>query len=193
MFDSTEDLAQNKLTILYLLNQLGIAVSGGELCQFAIENDFMDYFSVQQYLSELSEAGLTDKFRDKNTTWYRITPKGNDTLELFVRNIPIWIQRETKIYIIRNSARLKAEFETDATLTPLPGHSFRVDCFLFDHDHNPLFKLELISNSRKKAEKIQKNWRDNFNSIYPQLIKLLSGEDEEKKEPPRDFDGLKCR
>ena len=41
---STTKLAKNKLTIMYLLQKMGIALSNSEICQFLLEKDYMDYF-----------------------------------------------------------------------------------------------------------------------------------------------------
>ena len=57
---SQKKLAENKLIILHLLQKMGIALSNSEICQFLLEKNYMDYFSVQQYLSEL-EASLGGK------------------------------------------------------------------------------------------------------------------------------------
>ena len=50
---STKKLAEHKLIILHLLQKMGISLSNSEICQFLLEKNYMDYFSVQQYLAEL--------------------------------------------------------------------------------------------------------------------------------------------
>ena len=49
-------LAENKLIILYLLSKMGVSLSNNDICQFALERNVMDYISVQQCLSELTDA-----------------------------------------------------------------------------------------------------------------------------------------
>ena len=49
---STKKLAEHKLIILHLLQKMGISLSNSEICQFLLEKNYMDYFSVQQYLAE---------------------------------------------------------------------------------------------------------------------------------------------
>ena len=48
MFDNTRALAESKLIILYLIEKIEIPLSNSEICQFALEKNLMDYFSVQQ-------------------------------------------------------------------------------------------------------------------------------------------------
>ena len=58
---STKKLAEHKLIILHLLQKMGISLSNSEICQFLLEKNYMDYFSVQQYLAELESAGWLEK------------------------------------------------------------------------------------------------------------------------------------
>ncbi|MFQ7260934.1 MAG: DUF4364 family protein [Christensenellales bacterium] len=70
MYDNTRALAENKLIILYLIEKIEIPLSNSEICQFALEKNLMDYFSVQQYLSELVESGLLEMTTENNSTRY---------------------------------------------------------------------------------------------------------------------------
>ena len=63
---STKKLAENKLIILHLLQKMGISLSNSEICQFLLEKNYMDYFSIQQYLSELEAAGWLEKTQEQN-------------------------------------------------------------------------------------------------------------------------------
>lgn len=66
MYDNTRALAENKLIILYLIEKIEIPLSNSEIWQFALEKNLMDYFSVQQYLSELVESGLLEMTTENN-------------------------------------------------------------------------------------------------------------------------------
>ena len=87
MYDNTRALAENKLIILYLIEKIEIPLSNSEICQFALEKNLMDYFSVQQYLSELVESGLLEMATENNSTRYTITSDGEDTLNYFIKHI----------------------------------------------------------------------------------------------------------
>ena len=62
MFETSEEIAQNKLILLYLLKNINIAMTNSEICQFALEKRIMDYFAVQSCMEELFET------RDGETT-----------------------------------------------------------------------------------------------------------------------------
>lgn len=49
----TEELAENKLLLLYILSEAGIPLSKNQVTQVVLENSLMNYFSMQQFLAEL--------------------------------------------------------------------------------------------------------------------------------------------
>lgn len=65
--ESIRQLAEHKLIILHLLQKMGIALSNSEICQFLLEKNYMDYFSIQQYLTELVDAGWLENHGSRTT------------------------------------------------------------------------------------------------------------------------------
>ena len=80
VYNKTRALAENKLLILYLVKKIEIPLSNSEIWQFVSEKNLMDYFSAQQYLSELVESRLLEMTTENNTTRYT---------NVYVRNIPL--------------------------------------------------------------------------------------------------------
>ena len=72
---STKKLAENKLIILHLLQKMGISLSNSEICQFLLEKNYMDYFSIQQYVSLMMSKT-------------RSTPMSGKTASGSVQNMP---------------------------------------------------------------------------------------------------------
>lgn len=69
------------MIILHLL-QKGNFLSNSEICQFLLEKNYVDYFSVQQYLAELESAGWLEKTREQNNTRYTLTDDGRGGYQL---------------------------------------------------------------------------------------------------------------
>ena len=44
---ATKQLAENKLIILYLVDKMGIPLSQSEICQFMLDKELADYFTIQ--------------------------------------------------------------------------------------------------------------------------------------------------
>ena len=87
MSDAIRQLAEHKLIILHLLQKMGIALSNSEICQCLLEKNYLDYFSVQQYLAELVDAGWLEKSREQNHTRYTLTDEGEETVNYFLNHI----------------------------------------------------------------------------------------------------------
>ena len=114
MFDNTRALAESKLIILYLIEKIEIPLSNSEICQFALEKNLMDYFSVQQYLSEMVESGLLEVTTENNSTRYTITADGEETLNYFIKHISNYAKTVINNYAMENSKRIRAEYAVTA-------------------------------------------------------------------------------
>ena len=70
---------ENKLLLLHAIDRLGAATSQ-QLLSFVVENELMDYISLQLGLAELDESGFLRKQPHALGTLYALTGKGHDAL-----------------------------------------------------------------------------------------------------------------
>ena len=120
---STKKLAEHKLIILHLLQKMGISLSNSEICQFLLEKNYMDYFSVQQYLAELESAGWLEKTREQNNTRYTLTDDGEEVINYFINRISDEVKNEINVYVHENSRRIRvtgASMSISITATSSP-------------------------------------------------------------------------
>ena len=54
--ESSLELAENKLLLLYILKTLKQPISNTQLTEIVLENSFINYFTLQQYIAELDES-----------------------------------------------------------------------------------------------------------------------------------------
>lgn len=57
----TEPMTLYKLMNLYLLKQVNFPLTNAQLTSFFTEHDYTTYFTLQQALNELEDAGLSTK------------------------------------------------------------------------------------------------------------------------------------
>ncbi|MEF9952832.1 MAG: DUF4364 family protein [Clostridium sp.] len=88
MFKDTSELAENKLLLLYILEKLKVPTSNTLLTQIVLENNLINYFLLQQYLSELVDNGFIEDTKYNNTHKLTLTESGKSTLEFFTNRIP---------------------------------------------------------------------------------------------------------
>ena len=83
MFDDTLDLAENKLLLLYIFRELDVPVTRNLITEIILENNFLNYFILQPYLSELISSNFLLEFESEDVHKLKITDKGLTALELF--------------------------------------------------------------------------------------------------------------
>lgn len=173
MSNSISQLAENKLIILYLVEKMGIALSNSEICQFSLEKNYMDYFSVQQYLAELVEAGWLEKNRDNNNTRYTLTTEGEEVIQYFINHIPDVVKEEINVYVQENSKRIRAEYEVTANYFLEMNNDYLVKCGLCDSDGSTLMEVSVSVVNKDHAQQICTNWKKNVSKLYGTVLSAL--------------------
>ena len=72
----TDPITLYKLMTLYMLKQVNFPLTNSQLTSFFLDHEYTTYFTLQQALNELLEAGLLKKEASHNSTRYEITREG---------------------------------------------------------------------------------------------------------------------
>ena len=86
--ENTEELAQNKLLLLYIIDKAEKPLTNEEITEFMLENNYMNYFLIQQYLSELTSSKFIEYVHEDDKKIYKMLNKGKITLYYFQDRIP---------------------------------------------------------------------------------------------------------
>jgi predicted transcriptional regulator len=173
MLQKNNDLAENKLLILYFVGVLDIPLTNSQITQYFLENNLMNYFDLQQYLSELVSADFLNCMEARSKHFYSITSKGSETLDFFKRRISFSLREAISIFAEENRSRLKKESQISAEYTRLSDESYEVACRVMEQD---LILLELKINvpTKSQAKIISANWKSKAPEIYKTIMKYLS-------------------
>ena len=173
MYENSSELAENKLLMLYVLKSIKEPISNTQLTEIILENNFMNYFTFQQYLSELEESKFV-KYQESNDKKLLIlTEKGDNVLSLFKDRIS-----PSKISIIDEYIKEKIEsikkeltIHADYTLSD-SDDSFIVDLKAIE-DQALLMELKLSVPTKNQATSICNRWKENPSEIYTNIINIL--------------------
>ena len=66
-----------KLMILYMLDHVNFPLTNSQLTDFFLDHEYTTYFTLQQALNELKEAGLIRMESTHNSSRYEITKEGD--------------------------------------------------------------------------------------------------------------------
>lgn len=172
---SLDELADNKLLILYILNKINFPISNSQLTDIVLENNLMNYFTFQQYFSELLNSNflvLIDKQAKQNIN---ITKQGNEILELFMNRISqdkiekINGYLKDKIITIKKAAAVTADYTIENE------NSYTVNLKATENDIVLIdIKINVVSN--KQARDLCAKWKENSSKLYNKIITLLIDE-----------------
>lgn len=170
--NNSEEIARDKLVLLYIIKNSPEEYTNATLTEFLLEKTYMNYFLIQQYLSELVEKDLL-ALTGVDNNYYSILEKGEETLTYFHNKIPESIKAELSddfnLQIDSNiiDTQIVAEYypkERDEQYT--------VNLKLVEND-DILFSLYLDVGSKDQAEFISDKWKENPQSIYQNIINLF--------------------
>ena len=173
MFEnSSEELAYHKLLILYVLEETNMDLTNSQITQVILETEVMNYFSLQQFLSQLMEDNFLKIYEDSNKEYYTLTKKGIDTLEYFLSRIPDQIKEKLDEYIRLNKENLLADTQVKSSFVKQSDNEFIVNLRVIENQSN-LIDLNLNVSSEKQAKLICDNWKKNASYMYAEIIDLL--------------------
>ena len=168
-----EDFAVNKLIILYLLTQVKMPLSVSQITQIILERGYTDYFSLQQYLTELESSKFIVISKENHISYFEISERGSQTLEFFVSRIPEFIRKELDLFIETNWRKLKSELDIYAEYTPTKENEYVVHCKVTENQ-STLIDLSLNVGSKKQAIELCNNWKENASTLYGEIFHVLS-------------------
>lgn len=167
-------LAENKLILLYLINKMSMPLSNSEICLFALEKDYMDYFSLQQYLGELVDSEFLEVTKENNSLMYTLTDEGLDVLSYFINHISDKHKNEINVFVNENRGRIRAEYDITANYFPEINNDFLVKCGICESDGTSLMELSVLVPTKEQAQNICYNWKKNVNDVYSSIMSVLT-------------------
>lgn len=176
MFENTAELAENKLLLLYILQVLKSPISNGQLTEIVLENNFINYFTLQQYISELDSSNFISYENINEKKLLILTKKGESVLSFFKDRIS-----PSKISILDNYMKekidlIKKELTIQSDYTILKNDNFLVDLKALE-DNITLMELKLSVPTKKQATSLCQKWKENPSDLYTKIINLLFNEE----------------
>lgn len=161
-----------KLTILNMLDKVDFPLTNTQISNFFLEQDYTDYFRVQQVISDLADANLIRSESTHNNTQYVISDAGKETLEFFKDKISDAIERDTIAFLEKNKLELRNDNSILADYYKTPNLDYAVRCQYREHNIN-LIDLTLSVKTKAQAEAICNNWKKQNEDVYAYLMDML--------------------
>lgn len=171
MYKGSSDLAENKLLLLYIFSRINMPMSNTHITHIVLENNLINYFNLQQYLSELVESGfLNDKLESKKHM-LSLTAKGSDSLDFFMTRIPEKKKEVIDNYLLEHIDLIKKDIEVGSEYD-IQGNDPMVRLTLKNNSAT-LMELRLPVESNASAQEISQFWKENYNDIYKKIMSMF--------------------
>ena len=118
------------------------------------------------------EAQFISVDQKNNSSYYRLTPSGRETLEAFSSSISDGIKNDICSYLADKHYALRQTNEVTASYLPKKNQEFDVELLLKD-GKEPLLKLQLTVPTELQAELICDHWHKRSSQIYDYLMTTL--------------------
>ncbi|AWI06948.1 DUF4364 family protein [Clostridium drakei] len=172
MFEDTLELAENKLLLLFIFKKIKFPVSNNQITQIILENNFINYFTLQQYLNELLSSNFLKYTDETGTHRIVITEKGIKVLSLFENRISQDKINAVDDYLNKEIKNIKKEVTITADYTLGKKDNFIVNLKAVEND-SILIDIKLNVGSNKDAKDLCHKWKNNSSELYNKIIQLL--------------------
>lgn len=167
-----EPLTLYKLIILYMLDQVDFPLTTAHINDFILEQGYTNYITLQQALSELTEAGLVNTQTIRNRTRLTNTKEGTETLHFFGNRISDAIRDDIAAFFEKNEIALRNEVNVNADYYKSTSGEYEVRMVARDKDAL-LLDLTLSVPDKAMAQQICDNWDKKNQEIYQYLMEQL--------------------
>jgi DNA-binding PadR family transcriptional regulator len=158
--------------ILYILSRVNFPLTNAQLTSFILEKEYTNYFNIQRALSELIDDAFIVTKTIRNSSLYRITESGSETLVFFDNMIASGIKEDIEDYLHKNKYELQEEVSTPAEFFQVKKGEYSAHLSVIERD-TPIIDLTLIVTSEEEASRVCNNWRDKSSDIYSYLMSTL--------------------
>ena len=168
----SESFTLYKLIVLYMLDKLDFPLTNGQISEFILDKGYTTYFTLQQAISEMVEAGFIREESTHNRTLYHLTEEGTNTIHYFKNNISPAIQEDVdsflaeKRYDLKNEVSVKADYYQNRNL------EYSVRCQIIENGA-PMIDLTLTVPTEEEAATVANNWNQKNQEIYAQIMANL--------------------
>ena len=175
---TNSSLAQDKVLILYVLNNLKHDTTESDLFKLISPINNINYFYFKQILSDLVDSKLVgtytkDEENENNQTLYKITSEGKNSLDLTIDVLPGLVKLNADTVLKNEITNIIDEDSIVTEFVPENENSYTVKCKIVENNKT-VFEVRTFAGSNEHAKLISDNWKANANKIYPKILNLLT-------------------
>lgn len=161
-----------KLIVLYMLNRVSFPMTTAQVSDFVLEREYTNFLTLQQVISELTEAKLISPKTKRNRTHLTITEEGRSTLRFFENRISDGIKQDINSYLQEREYALRNEVSILGDYYKSTSGEFEARLVAEDRGIR-LVELTLSVPTEELASAICDKWQQKNQEIYQFLVQQL--------------------
>lgn len=173
LLSDSETLAENKVLILYILSNVNKPITNDALYSIVTSAIDINYFYFQQFLLDLIDVKYVICYKTDTQDVYEITDAGRNTLGLTLDILPGIIKLKVDTNFKSNIESFENAGSIVSEYTPKSENEYEVKCKIIE-DGETVFDITTFAYSREQAQNIVDNWKNHANSLYPEILKILT-------------------
>ena len=171
--DNTTALAENKVLILYILNQIPDGIIEDGLFKIITTINNVNYFYFKQVLTDLLDTKLVGIFtKEEEEDVIKITSEGTNALSLTEDVLPGILKLKADNVFKKELSSIANETSVIAEFTPKNENDYTIKCKIVENNET-IFEVKTFAGSRDRAKRIVDNWNQNASKIYPKILDIL--------------------
>ncbi len=171
MLGSNIESIESKLIVLYILDKLDLPLEKPQISNIVLENNFLNYFTLQQCLLEIENSDLVIIEGETNPLW-RISSQGRNAVSFLSDFLTVRVKKTIDRYVQTNKLTIKKESEVKTSYKRLNEDEYIVTLKALENGME-LINLELNVVSGSQAQQICDNWKKNAEQVYGMIIGSL--------------------
>ena len=162
-----------KLIILYFLNKSKQDITNAVLSDFILEHGYTNYFSIQETLAALTEDEMITAEQTQTSSYYSITEKGKEILNLFCNKLPKDTMHQIDNYLKEHNIQMVESTFTRTDYKKVSPDEYLIQCKVMERG-NLLFETALSVSTEKDAMEACRRFKQKSDAIYSFLLRELS-------------------
>ena len=160
--------------ILYALGFFPFAISESDLMDVVLIDDGFGYFEFRAAFLHLQERKFVAAVEDQGEQLYIMTPEGAKAIEILASSLPMSVRDKAERAALRVIAKIRRDASVRASHRQNPDGTYTVQLKICDQQADQL-NVEVLAMTRRQCELLEDNFRRRAESLYHELLLLLSG------------------
>ena len=177
--DNATTLAENKVLILYILNQIPSGIIEDGLYKIISSINDVNYFYFKEVLTDLLDSKLVGIFTkdEEEQSVLKVTSEGKNALSLTIDVLPGILKLKADNVFKEEFTSIANETSVISEFIPRSENDYIIKCKVIEKNET-IFEVKTFAGSRERAKKIVDNWNKNASKIYPKILNMLLEDDE---------------